>query len=87
MKNKINRLFYLTGEKYPFDLAGVYFKGIQYYDLSKLQYINSSGIADLIAIIKVWTFQGNEVKFVNVSENIRKYLYEMGLEIIFFIET
>lgn len=86
MKNfKKNHLF-ITGETCPIDLAGANFNGIQYYDLSKVQYINNSGIADLVSIIKIWSKQGNEVKFVNVSEEIKKYIYEMNLEIIFIIE-
>ena len=79
-------MFHITGETCPIDLAGVNFKGTQYYDLSQVQYINSSGIADLIAIIKIWANQGNEVKFVNVSDAIKKRIYDMGLENIFYVE-
>ena len=77
---------YITGDTSPFNLAGVNFKGIQYYDLSQVKYINSSGIADLISIIKIWIHQGVEVHFVNASDSIKKIIYEMGLEIIFFMD-
>ena len=79
-------MLHITGEKCPFDLAGVYFNGIQYYDLKQVQFINNSGIADLINIIKIWIHQGKEVRFVNASDNIKKYIKEMGLEVVFYME-
>ena len=86
MKTLNKKQLILTGEKSPIDLAGVNFRGIQYYDLGQIIYINSSGIADLISILKIWTSQGIKVIFVNVPEKIKKRIYDMGLKNIFYMD-
>ena len=86
MDTPTKKIHHITGDTCPIDLAGVNIKGIQYYDLGKVKSINSSGIADLIEIIKVWASQGAEVRFVNVSESIKKSLNDLGLENIFYMD-
>jgi anti-anti-sigma factor len=61
-------------------LSGVYCDGIQYYDLKGVSYINNTGMAILIDVLKSLLEMGVEVQFVNVHENIRKKIHEMGLE-------
>jgi anti-anti-sigma regulatory factor len=72
--------FYLTGEGHTEVLAGVYHKGIMYYDFSKVKFINNSGIADIIDLVKSWIDLGAEVRFTNVSEEIKRKLRESELE-------
>jgi anti-anti-sigma factor len=61
-------------------LSGVYCEGVQYYDMNGVQYINNTGMAILIDLLKSLLQMGVEVQFVNVHENIRKKIREMGLE-------
>jgi anti-anti-sigma regulatory factor len=58
----------------------VYHKGIMYYDFSKVKFINNSGIADIIDLVKSWIDLGAEVRFTNVSEEIKRKLRESELE-------
>lgn len=61
-------------------LPGVYCEGIQYYDFSGVEYINNTGMAILIDLLKSLLEIGVEVQFVNVHPNIRKKIRELGLE-------
>jgi anti-anti-sigma factor len=61
-------------------LSGVYCEGVQYYDLKGVEYINNTGMAILIDLLKSLLEMGVEVQFVNVHSNIRKKISEMGLE-------
>ncbi len=61
-------------------LAGVYCEGVQYYDLNGIQYINNTGMAILIDLLKALLEMGVEVQFVNVHESIKKKIKELGLE-------
>src|SRR5690349_6340143 len=42
-------------------LSGVYFEGVQYYDLNGVQYINNTGMAILIDLLKALLEMGVEV--------------------------
>jgi len=61
-------------------LSGVYCQGVQYFDLSSVQYINNSGMATLIDLLKSLLEMGVEVQFVNVDSKIKGKIKEMGLE-------
>ncbi len=61
-------------------LSGVYCQGVQYFDLSSVQYINNSGMATLIDLLKSLLEMGVEVQFVNVDTKIKGKIKEMGLE-------
>lgn len=61
-------------------LAGVYCDGVQYFDLGSVKYINNSGMATLIDLLKSLLEMGVEVHFVNVDENIKHKIKESGLE-------
>jgi hypothetical protein len=68
--------FQYSTEKLP----GVYCEGIQYYDLNDVQFINNTGMATLIDILKSLLEMGVEVQFVNVNENIKQKIKDAGLE-------
>lgn len=73
-----------SDELYPSaKLSKVYLQGIQYYDLKNIQFINSSGMADLIDLLKSLLQKGIEVKFVNVNEHIKSKITALGLDHIF----
>jgi anti-anti-sigma factor len=61
-------------------LPGVYCQGVQYYDLSNVHFINNTGMAILIDLLKSLLEMGIEVQFVNVDEKIKKKINEMGLD-------
>jgi ABC-type transporter Mla MlaB component len=61
-------------------LAGVYCEGIQYFDLSSLTYINNSGMATLIDLLKSLLEMGVDVQFVNVDQKIKQKIQEAGLD-------
>jgi anti-anti-sigma factor len=67
-------------------LSGVYCEGVQYYDLSGISYINNTGMAILIDLLRSLLEMGVEVQFVNVHENIRKKIKLLGLDKIINIE-
>lgn len=75
-----NDLFHLNGE-YPVNkLPGVYYKGIQYYDLKDVGYINNSGMINLIDLLKSLLKKGVETQFVNVNEKIKQKIKSLGLD-------
>jgi ABC-type transporter Mla MlaB component len=61
-------------------LSGVYCQGVQYFDLSSVQFINNSGMATLIDLLKSLLEMGVEVQFVNVDEKIKSKIREAGLD-------
>lgn len=75
-----NELFQSGGEN-PIDaLSGVCIGGIHYYDFKNIQFINNTGIASLIDLLKCLLQQGVKVQFVNVNEKIKNKIKSMGLE-------
>ncbi|HXB40643.1 MAG TPA: STAS domain-containing protein [Bacteroidia bacterium] len=72
----------LSGDKLIItaELSGVFCQGIQYYDLKNILFINNTGMANLIDLLKSLLKQGVEVRFVNVSEKIKEKIKSMGLE-------
>ncbi len=76
-------LFQERGEYRANEIAGVYFQGIQYFDLKNVYFINNTGIANLIDILKSLLKQGVIIKFVNVREKIKDKFKTMGLDNIF----
>lgn len=62
------------------ELSGVFCQGVQYYDLKNIHFINNSGMANLIDLLKSLLKQGVEVQFVNVNEKIKKKIRSMGLD-------
>ena len=79
--NKIrsNELF-PTGNNPIDELSGVCIGGVHYYDFKNVHFINNTGIASLIDLLKCLLEQGVKVKFVNVSENVKNKIKSMGLE-------
>jgi ABC-type transporter Mla MlaB component len=61
-------------------LSGVYCQGVQYYDLKDVKYINNTGMAILIDLLKNLLEMGVEVQFVNVDEKIKSKIKALGLE-------
>ncbi len=83
---KTANLLYLTGEDRTHVFSGVYFNGIMYYDFTNVKFINNSGIADLIDLVKTWMEMGTEVRFIHVDEDIHKKFKESGLDHIICCE-
>ena len=80
---KFEEVFQERGD-YPINaLAGVYFQGFQYFDLKNVYFINNTGIANLIDLLKTLLKQGIVIQFVNVGEKIREKFKSMGLDFIF----
>ena len=61
-------------------LPGVYCQGVMYYDLNNVHYINNTGMAILIDLLKSLLEMDVTVQFVNVDEKIKQRIREMGLE-------
>lgn len=72
----------LTGEKLVItaDLSAVFCQGVQYYDLKNILFINNTGMANLIKLLKSLLIQGVQVQFVNVADKIKEKVKSMGLE-------
>jgi ABC-type transporter Mla MlaB component len=83
LKNKVNEVFQERGEYAINEMASLYFHGVQYFDFKNVYFINNTGIANLIDLLKSLLKQGVEVKFVNVSQKIKDKFKLMGLEHIF----
>jgi ABC-type transporter Mla MlaB component len=75
-----NELFQRSEENPVDALAGAYIEGVHYYDFKNVQFINNTGMASLIDIVKCLLEQGVKVQFVNVSEKIKNKIKSMGLE-------
>lgn len=61
-------------------LPGVYCEGVMYYDLNDIHYINNTGMAILIDLLKSLLEMDVAVQFVNVDDKIKKRIKEMGLD-------
>ena len=72
----------LSGDKLVItaELSGVFCQGVQYYDLKNISFINNTGIANLIDLLKSLLKQGVEVQFVNVADKIKEKIRSMGLQ-------
>jgi hypothetical protein len=62
------------------DLPGVYFRGMQYYDLKEVHFLNNTGIANLIELLKSLLEKDVEVRFVNVSDKIKNKIKTLELD-------
>ncbi|HEY0029898.1 MAG TPA: STAS domain-containing protein [Bacteroidia bacterium] len=73
-------LFQINGD-YPMDkLPGVLCKGIQYYDLKNVGFINNTGMINLIDLLKSLLKKGVETQFVNVNDSIKTKIKTLGLD-------
>lgn len=80
---KFDEVFQERGEYSSNEFAGFYFQGVQYFDFNNVYFINNTGIANLIDLIKTLLKQGVVIRFVNVREKIKEKFKSMGLEFIF----
>lgn len=80
---KPEEIFQLRGHYVTTALSGMYIQGVQYFDFKNVNFINNTGIANLIDILKDLLKEGVEVKFVNVKENIKSKFIAMGLDSVF----
>jgi ABC-type transporter Mla MlaB component len=62
------------------NLSGVYCNGVQYYDLNNILFINNTGLANLISLMKSLLKRGVVVKFVNANKMIKEKIKSFGLE-------
>ena len=72
----------LTGDELAqnSELSGVFCKGVQYYDFSRIRFVNSNGIANLITLLRSLLKQGRQVQLVNVSKKIKDKFLALGLD-------
>ncbi len=78
--NDQNDLLQLNGD-YPSDqLPGVFIKGVQYYDLKDVGFINNTGMIHLIDLLRSLLTKGVETQFVNVNANIKSKIKALGLD-------
>jgi ABC-type transporter Mla MlaB component len=61
-------------------LSGVLCDGVQYYDLKNILYINSTGLANFIDLLKTLLKKGLSLRFVNVNDKIKEKIKSMGLD-------
>jgi hypothetical protein len=61
-------------------LSGVLCAGVQYYDLKNILYINNTGLANFIDLLKALLKKGLSLKFVNVNDKIKEKIKSMGLD-------
>lgn len=66
-------------EKYV-TLPGVFCEGVQYYDLKDVNFINNTGLINLIDLLKANLKEGKALQFVNVNKRVRKKIKAMGLD-------
>ncbi len=78
-KIRPSELFHLQGMRPEDELSGVYIDGVHYYDLKNIHYINNSGMASLIDLLKCSLREGIKIQFVNVDEKIKEKIKTMGL--------
>lgn len=62
------------------DLPGVFFQGTQYYDLKNVYFINNTGMANLIDLLKSLLEKDMDVQFVNVCDKIKDKVKTLGLD-------
>ena len=75
-----DELFQQNGDNPIDELSGVCIDGVHYYDFKNVQFINNTGMATLIDLLKCLLEQGTKVQFVNVNERIKIKIKSMGLE-------
>ena len=79
-KIRSNELFQMS-EEHPMDeLAGVCIEGVHYYDFKNIHFINSTGMASLIDLLKCLLVQGVKIQLVNVNDSIKNKIKSLGLE-------
>jgi ABC-type transporter Mla MlaB component len=61
-------------------------EGIQYVDMTNVQFITSSDIAELITLVKTGMGQGTEVRLVNVKDSVRSFITKLELDSILYCE-
>ncbi len=83
LNKKQEELFESRGEYTSKEIAGLYFQGTQYFDLKDVHFINNTGIANLLDILRSQLEEGIEVKFVNVNTTVKNKFKSLGLECIF----
>ncbi len=64
----------------PDELPGIYVDNLCYFDLHDLHYLNNTGIANLIDLVKFLSEAGLEVRFVNVADALMEKLKTLGLD-------
>lgn len=62
------------------ELPGVFCQGIQYYDLKNIYFINNTGMANLLDLLKSLLQKDVEVQFVNVCDKIKNKIKSLGLD-------
>src|SRR5688500_11999686 len=62
------------------EFSGVFCKGVQYYDLKDILFINYTGLANLIKLLKSLLRKGSTLQLVNVNEKIKEKIKEVGLD-------
>ncbi len=60
--------------------------GIYHLDMSKVNYVSSSGLAGLIKLVKTGFNKDIDVKFVNVKDDVKEEMKRMGLDNVLFFE-
>lgn len=77
---RFNELFQ-SGSKNPIhELSGVCIDGIHYYDFKNIHFINNTGMAGLIDLLKCLLQKGEKIQFVNVNDKVKNKIKSMGLE-------
>lgn len=79
-KIRSNELFQSGGENSIDELSGVCIDGVHYYDFKNIHFINNTGMAGLIDLLKCLLQKGEKIQFVNVNEKIKNKIKSMGLE-------
>ncbi len=79
-KIRSNELFQSGGENPIDELSGVCIDGIHYYDFKNIHFINNTGMAGLIDLLKCLLQKGEKIQFVNVNEKVKNKIKSMGLE-------
>lgn len=80
MEIRSNELFQSGGDN-PIDaLSGVCIEGVHYYDFKNIHFINNTGMAGLIDLLKCLLQKGVKVQFINVNERVKNKIKSMGLE-------
>ena len=60
---------------------------IEYVDMSQVQFITSSDVAQLIKKVKLELSKGKEVRLINVRDNVQRFIHKLGLKNILMIEN
>jgi hypothetical protein len=62
------------------EIEGYREDGILYYDLKNVAFINNTGMAKILELLKSLLKQGVEVRFINVKPQIKQKIKSLGLE-------